>query len=260
MKTCPGCGAPCADSAFFCTQCGSRLPEIRAFSETPPEEGGQDQGYGGYRQNEHPQQDSGQYQYGYPQQGYSQNPYGRQGYGQNPYGGQQGYGQDPYARQQGYGQDPYGRQQGYGQDPYGYQQDAYGYDAQCGRYRSNMYAPPANINGIRKRSIILAIIFTIITFGIYGIYWMIKINDEINQLANEPEATSGGLVFLLSLITLGIYGLYWLYRMGERNDRIQGDLGGSSRILFLVLGLIGFSIVAYALLQDTINKCLPEYM
>ena len=89
---------------------------------------------------------------------------------------------------------------------------------------------------------------------------MIKINDEINQLANEPEATSGGLVFLLSLITLGIYGLYWLYRMGERNDRIQGDLGGSSRILFLVLGLIGFSIVAYALLQDTINKCLPEYM
>ena len=85
-----------------------------------------------------------------------------------------------------------------------------------------------------------------------------SINDEVNQLANEPEATSGGLVFLFSLITLGIYSYYWLYKMGERCDSIRGEWNGSKSILYLVLGLVGLSIVSYALIQDVINKSLPE--
>ena len=85
----------------------------------------------------------------------------------------------------------------------------------------------------------------------------ILINDEVNQLANEPEATSGGLVFLFSLITLGIYSFYWLYKMGERCDAIRGEWNGSRPILYLVLGLVGFSIISYALIQDVINKALP---
>ena len=117
--------------------------------------------------------------------------------------------------------------------------------------------PQYNIFGIRRRSIALAVIFTLITFGIYGIYWMIRINDDVNQLANEPEATSGGLVFLFTLITFGIYGYYWLYKMGERCDAIRGEWNGSKSILYLVLGLVGLSIVSYALIQDVINKTLP---
>ena len=62
--------------------------------------------------------------------------------------------------------------------------------------------------------------FSFLTCGIYSIYWMIKLNDEVNQLAGEPQATSGGMVFLFSLITCGIYGIYWAYKMGERCDRI----------------------------------------
>jgi len=135
-------------------------------------------------------------------------------------------------------QDPYG-----GYQPYG----AYG----------NEMLPQYNTYGIRHRSIVLAVIFTIITFGIYGIYWMIKINDEVNQLANEPEATSGGLVFLFSLITFGIYSYYWLYKMGERCDMIQGRWNGNKSLLYLILGLVGFSIISYALIQDVINKSLP---
>ena len=56
--------------------------------------------------------------------------------------------------------------------------------------------------------IVLCIIFSIITCGIYGIYWMIKMNDEVNALAGEPGATTGGMVFLFTLITCGIYGWY----------------------------------------------------
>ena len=106
---------------------------------------------------------------------------------------------------------------------------------------------------IQPRNIALCIILSIITFGIYGIYWMIKINDEVNTLAGEPYATTGGMVFLFSLITCGIYGLYWQFKMGERCDKIRG-VNGSSTVLYLILGILGFSIISMCLMQDTVNK------
>ena len=106
---------------------------------------------------------------------------------------------------------------------------------------------------IQPRNIALCIIFSIITLGIYGIYWMIKINDEVNMLAGEPYATTGGMVFLFSLITCGIYGLYWQFKMGERCDKIRG-VNGSSNVLYLILGILGFSIISMCLMQDTVNK------
>nr|WP_317378073.1 DUF4234 domain-containing protein [uncultured Faecalimonas sp.] len=109
--------------------------------------------------------------------------------------------------------------------------------------------------GIEQRNIALSIVLLIVTCGLYGIYWMIKINDEVNQLAGEPQATSGAVVFLLSLVTCGIYSFYWLYKMGERCDRIKG-VNGSSGILYLVIGILGLSVVDYCLIQDTINKAV----
>ncbi len=109
--------------------------------------------------------------------------------------------------------------------------------------------------GITERSIPVALILSIVTCGLYGIYWMIKLNDEVNILSGEPNATSGGMVFLLSFITCGIYGIYWLYKMGERCDRIK-NAEGNSPIIYLILGLLGFSIISYCLIQDTINKAI----
>lgn len=107
--------------------------------------------------------------------------------------------------------------------------------------------------GITPRSIPLCIILSIVTCGIYGIYWMLKLNDEINLLCGDTNATSGALVVIFSLITCGIYGFYWMYKMGEKCDFIKG-VQGSSGILYLLLGIFGLSIVDFCLIQDTINK------
>lgn len=82
---------------------------------------------------------------------------------------------------------------------------------------------------------------------------MIKLNDEINPLAGEPNATSGGMVFLLTIVTCGIYSYYWMYKMGERCDRIN-MVNGNSNILYLLVSIFGFGIIAYCLMQDTLNK------
>ena len=84
---------------------------------------------------------------------------------------------------------------------------------------------------------------------------MIKLNDEVNLLSGETNATSGGMVFLFSLLTCGIYGIYWQYKMGERCDRIKGE-NGNSAILYLILSIVGLSIVSYCLIQDTLNKAV----
>lgn len=112
-----------------------------------------------------------------------------------------------------------------------------------------------------KRSIGVAILLTIVTCGIYGIIWMIKLNDELNQLAGKTDATSGGMVFLLSIVTCGIYTFFWLYKMGENVEIIKANNGmpaGSSPIIYLVLAFLGLGIVDYCLMQDTVNKVVAE--
>lgn len=135
----------------------------------------------------------------------------------------------------------------YNQNTYN-NQNQYGYGVPAGG--GNQRFP-----GISQRNIAIAVILSIVTCGIYGIYWMIKLNDEINQICGDTQATSGGMVFLFSLITCGIYGLYWMYKMGEKCDQIKG-VNGSTGILYLVLGICQLSIVNYCLMQDTINKAI----
>lgn len=110
--------------------------------------------------------------------------------------------------------------------------------------------------GIQKRNIAVAIILTIITCGIYGIYWFVKLTNEMNRLTGNEQDTSGGVACLLTIVTCGIYGVYWAYRMGERRDRLA-EKDSSSAILYLVLSLF-VNIAVYALAQDAINKAIEN--
>ena len=113
-----------------------------------------------------------------------------------------------------------------------------------------------------KRNLILCIVFTFITFGIYGIYWFIVLTNEMNRMTDHPHKTSGGVSFLLSIITLGIYGWYWAWKMGEKADILKNRYleytSTDTRVLYLVLALLGFQIINYALCQYEINKAVDN--
>ena len=108
---------------------------------------------------------------------------------------------------------------------------------------------------VAPRSIPVAIILSIVTCGIYLLYWMYMINNEINDLAQDPMAPSGGIVILLSIVTCGIYTWYWYYKMGEKCDYITQS-HSSSNVIFLLLGIFGLGIVSIALMQDAVNRVL----
>ena len=104
-----------------------------------------------------------------------------------------------------------------------------------------------------RRSVALCIVLSVITCGIYGIYWMIVLNDEINAATGRPGPT-GGVVFLLTLITCGLYGLYWMYKMGEQVDIMRGTPGGSTPLIYILLSIFSLGIIAYALMQSELNR------
>ena len=141
-------------------------------------------------------------------------------------------------------------QQNYYQNNYqqnGYQQPPYQPNG-CGNYR----AP------IKKRDIAMCIVLSIITCGIYGIYWEYCIVQDSNTASNEPYATSGGMVILLSIVTCGIYGLYWVYKNGNRMNAAMARAGlpcdTNKALLYVILNIFGLSIVTMALMQDDLNR------
>lgn len=81
-----------------------------------------------------------------------------------------------------------------------------------------------------ERSLPVSILLTIITCGIYGIYWFIVLTDEVNQHSGEDD-TSGGIAFLLTLVTCGIYDRN--KREKEKSDYYmgRGDSDGNCRFL-----------------------------
>ena len=112
-----------------------------------------------------------------------------------------------------------------------------------------------NVDGIQKRSIVKAIVLSLVTCGIYSIYWFICLTNEMNKASGRENDTSGGVAFLLNLVTCSIYGYYWAYKLGEKRDIVANEKA-SSNIVYLVLSLFGFSIIAQALAQDALNKAV----
>ena len=113
---------------------------------------------------------------------------------------------------------------------------------------------------MKKRNIALCVILTIVTLGIYGLYWFVQITNDVNELANPEKKTSGGAAFLLTILTCNIYGFYWAYKMGGLLDKAQTDRGMPAQnraVVYLILELI-IAPVGWILMQHTINSMIEE--
>lgn len=112
------------------------------------------------------------------------------------------------------------------------------------------------ISKIEKRDLVVTILLTIVTCGIYGLYWFIKLTDDAGY-ASGDTSMSGGVSLLLVFVTCGLYSIYWGYQMGKkiamaqqkRNMAVQDN-----SVLYLILSLLGLGIVVYIIAQSELNK------
>ena len=78
----------------------------------------------------------------------------------------------------------------------------------------------------------------------------------MNTLLYKKDATGGLMSVIFTLVTFGIYGFFWAYRLGENVDNLKRSPGGNSGILYLLVYILGFGLVDLVLAQDAINTYL----
>ena len=114
---------------------------------------------------------------------------------------------------------------------------------------------------VNQRSLATYIILSIITCGIYSIYFWYQFAEDVNKTCagDGQETTNYIIALLLSIITCGIYMYYWYYKLGNRlqtnapryNMNFQEN--GTTVLLWMVLGafiVVGPFIGMYFLIKN----------
>ncbi len=124
-------------------------------------------------------------------------------------------------------------------------------------YNPYQQSGTALFTDIPKRDIAMCILLTVFTCGIYGLYWLYNIVNDLNSVMPEGEQTNGGTVILLSILTCGIYTYFWFYKAGKKLDainRMKGLPESNYSLIFVIIALVQLSIVDYCLIQNELNK------
>ena len=77
--------------------------------------------------------------------------------------------------------------------------------------------------------------------------------EELNYNA-QTKTAGGGTALVYTIITFGIYGFYWFYMQGKKVDEINGNTNGSTGMVYIILAIFGLGIIPYCLMQSEINK------
>ena len=104
---------------------------------------------------------------------------------------------------------------------------------------------------IKERNIVTAIILTLITCGIYGIYWCIMLAKES---VSVKDASDDGLLEIILMLFLPFLGLFLCEKKFGEGCDAKGIPHSDNSILYLILGLVGLSIVGLCMLQNDLNK------
>lgn len=107
---------------------------------------------------------------------------------------------------------------------------------------------------IEERNVVVYLLLSIITCGLFGIYWLVVVLKDIATTSGED--INPWLVILLTIITCGIYGIYFNYQMGKYMAKAGENYNvkiEDNSILYLVLSIFGFDIVNLCLIQNDLN-------
>lgn len=131
-------------------------------------------------------------------------------------------------------------------------------------------APYAGEKLKTDRGLLVYIILTIITCGIYSYYFLYTMARDVNiACEGDGESTAGLLQFvLLSFITCGIYALIWYYKLGNRLAENAPRYGmnfqenGTTVLVWYIFGALICGIgpyIAMSILIKNTNKICNAY-
>ncbi len=114
---------------------------------------------------------------------------------------------------------------------------------------------------VQERAPLTTVLLSLVTCGIYGLYWQFKTSDEL-RAATGDDSINPLLELLLTLVTGGIWGVYVMYRNAQKIHRIlvsrdpaRKDQSQTILILAIAMYFVGVThFIAVWLLQEEMNQ------
>ena len=103
---------------------------------------------------------------------------------------------------------------------------------------------------IKPRNIVNAVIFSIITCGIYAIYWAICLARDAVSVKDPSDS---GTLEIVLMIFLPFLGFYLAEQKLAAGCAERGIPHKDNAVLYLILGLVGLSIVNFCMMQNDLN-------
>ena len=107
------------------------------------------------------------------------------------------------------------------------------------------------------RSIVLGIIFSLLTCGLYSLYWQYKQMVTLNGWLGRTDYRFW-LWFFLSILTCGIFAFYYEYKMAKGINEVQANNGLTVNtdlaVICVLLAIFGIGIASLAIQQSEINN------
>ena len=104
---------------------------------------------------------------------------------------------------------------------------------------------------IKQRNIVTCILLSLVTCGIYGIYWTVMLAKEAVSVKDPADSAILEIVLMLFLPFLGIFLTEKKFAEG---CAARGIAHTDNSILYLILGVFGLGIVGMCMLQNDLNK------
>lgn len=100
------------------------------------------------------------------------------------------------------------------------------------------------------------LVLSILTCGIYYLYFVYASTKECNEFTRRDEMSPGTEIVLI-IVTCGIWDIYWDYRMGKRLVEMGQMVGlqiTDNAILYVILDVLQFGFINALIQQETMNR------
>lgn len=108
---------------------------------------------------------------------------------------------------------------------------------------------------IKERNIVTSIILSVVTCGIYGIYWAIMMAKEAVSVRDSAD---DGILEIVLMLLLPFVGFFLVEKKFAEGCIAKGIPHNDNSVLYLILGLLGLGIVNFCLMQSDLNKIATE--
>lgn len=104
---------------------------------------------------------------------------------------------------------------------------------------------------IKKRNLVTCVILSLVTCGIYAIYWAIMLAKEAVSVKDPSDS---GVLEIVLMLFLPFLGFFLAEKKLAEGCQAKGIVHSDRSIIYLILGLVGLGIVNFCMMQNDLNE------